>query len=90
MNVYHRCQLLRRYTGEQLIAGVNDTGNLASSRIFSDRLYQLDTADKHSFTDISTNFLKNSKRSNGILRGPGETDSWKKLVAENLVSHSLW
>jgi hypothetical protein len=26
---------------------------------------------------------------NGVLRGPGETDSLKKLEAENLVSDSL-
>ncbi len=26
---------------------------------------------------------------NGVLRGPGDTDSWKKLEAENLLSDSL-
>jgi hypothetical protein len=30
-----------------------------------------DTADKHSFTNISTNFRNGP---NGILRGPGDTD----------------
>jgi hypothetical protein len=26
---------------------------------------------------------------NGLLRGPGDTDLWKKIVAENLMSDSL-
>ncbi len=42
----------------------------------------VDTADKHSFSNISVNFRKKSN-------GPGETDSWIKLEAENLVLDSL-
>ncbi len=33
-------------------------------------------------------FEKNLNAPNGILRGSGETDSWKKLEAENLTSDS--
>ncbi len=36
----------------------------------------VDTADKHSFAMISAN-LRN-KSTNGISKGPGDTDSWKK------------
>ena len=34
----------------------------------------VDTADKHSFANISANFRKNSNGPNEILRGPGDTD----------------
>jgi hypothetical protein len=47
----------------------------------------VDTADKHSFANISANFRKNGP--NVILRGPGDNDFWKKSDVENLVSDSL-
>jgi hypothetical protein len=34
-------------------------------------------------------FEKNENGPNGILRGPGDTDLWKKYDVENLVSDSL-
>ncbi len=34
-------------------------------------------------------FEKNLNGPIGTLRGPGDTDSWKKLAAQNLVSDSL-
>jgi hypothetical protein len=34
-------------------------------------------------------FEKNQNGPNGILRGPGDTDSWKNPEGENLVSDSL-
>jgi hypothetical protein len=35
----------------------------------------VDTADKHSFANISANFRKNRNGPNWILRSTGETDS---------------
>ncbi len=52
----------------------------------------VDTADKHLFAicECLRKFSKkNWKGSNEILGGPGETDSWKKLESENLMSDSL-
>ncbi len=49
----------------------------------------VDTADKYSFAIISANFRKIRNDPNGILRGPGDTDLWKKPEVENLVSDSL-
>ncbi len=46
----------------------------------------VDTADKPSFPIISANFQKIWNDPNGILRGQGDTDLWKKLEVENLVS----
>ncbi len=48
-----------------------------------------DTGDKHSFAIISANFEKIQNGPNGILRGPGDTDLWKKPEVEILVSDSL-
>ncbi len=42
-----------------------------------------------SAANISANFRKKSKRPNGKIRGFGETDSWKKPEAKNLVTLSL-
>jgi hypothetical protein len=39
--------------------------------------------------NISANFRKIRNGRNGILWGLGETDSWKKLEAKNLVTLSL-
>ncbi len=40
----------------------------------------VDTADKHSFAIISAKFWKKIWNDpNGMIRGPGDTDSWKKL-----------
>ncbi len=49
----------------------------------------VDTADKHSFVIISEIFKKIWNGPNGILRGPGDTDLWKKTDVENLMSDSL-
>jgi hypothetical protein len=38
---------------------------------------------------ISANFEKIQNGPNGILRGWGETDSWKQPEAKNLVTLSL-
>ncbi len=35
-------------------------------------------SNKHKVANISGNFHKDSKWPNGILRGPGETDSYKE------------
>jgi hypothetical protein len=49
----------------------------------------IDTGDQPSHTNISANLCKIWNCFNYILRGPGETESWKKLEAKNLVSDSL-
>jgi hypothetical protein len=72
------------------MAGINDTGN---QKQFGKRIYRwchchgeqliagfIDTGDKHSIANISTNFLKKLKR----LGGPGDTDSRKNPAVENL------
>ncbi len=53
----------------------------------------VDTGDKSEVANANTsaNFRKNSKMTPmGILRGPGETDSWKKPEDEYLVSDWSW
>ncbi len=59
------------------------------SKFFSIFAGVVDTADKHSFANISANFEKIWNGPNGILRGPGDTDLWKKSDVKNLVSDSL-
>ncbi len=74
-------------TANKLFAGVEKNLYL---KIFLFIAGLVDTADKHSFANISTNFpQKIWNGPNGILRGPEKTDSWKKLKAENLVLDSL-
>ncbi len=46
----------------------------------------VDTSGPPWFASISANFRKNSKQFNGILWGWGETDSWKKPEAKNLLT----
>jgi hypothetical protein len=49
-------------------------------RTFHDVSHIVDTADKHSFENISAKFReKESKRPDGILGGPVDTDSRKKF-----------
>ncbi len=64
---------------QRLIVGVNDTTDKFVSGVV-DTAEQfiagvVDTADKHSFAIISANFEKSQNDPNGILRGPGYTDS---------------
>jgi hypothetical protein len=59
-------------------------------KFFSFTAGNVDTANKHSFVNISANSQRNLESPSGILRGLGETDSWKKkLEAENLVPDSF-
>ncbi len=53
---------------EKFIAGVVDTAEQFIAGV-------TDTADKHSFAIISANFQKSRKDPNGLLSGPGDTDS---------------
>ncbi len=55
------------------------------STFFSSIAGVIDAGDKHSFTNISANFHKNSNFFNGILRGTIH----EKPEAKNLVSDSL-
>jgi hypothetical protein len=73
VNFFHRCQRLRRYTDEQLIAGVNAIKPCHGFSV-------IDCINLTPLINILSLispriFEKNSKRSNRILRGPGETDS---------------
>ncbi len=69
-------------TGGNFAAGVVDTcGKFATGVV--------DTGGAPWLANISTNFRKNSNGLNGILWGWGETDSWKKPEAKNLVTLSL-
>ncbi len=74
---------------QRLIAGVNDTADKFVSGV-------VDTAEQFiaGVVDIHSRlsrriFEKSRNDPNGILRGPGYTDSWKKTEVENLVSDSL-
>ncbi len=49
----------------------------------------VDTADKHWFANITAIFEKIWNGPTGTLRGLGDTDLWKKLEVQNLVSNSL-
>ncbi len=63
-------------TGGKFAAGVVDTGgNFAG--------------DAPWLADISANFQQIWNGRNGILWGWGETDSWKKSEAKNLVTLSI-
>jgi hypothetical protein len=69
-------------TAEKFIAGVVDTAE------------QLSPVSLTPVININSRispriFEKIKKDSNGILGGLGDTDSWKKLEVENLVSDSL-
>ncbi len=55
------------------------------SKFFSFFAGVVDTADKHSRISPRI-FEKIWNGPNGILRGPGDTDLWKKSYVENLVS----
>jgi hypothetical protein len=74
-----------------LIAGVVDTGD----KIFAGVVDIVDiagfnnTSDKYSFAISPQIFEKIQNGPNGILGGLADTDSWKKLEVENLVSDSL-
>ncbi len=64
---------------QRVIAGVKETAYKFVSGVI-DTTEQfiagvVDTADKHSFAIISANFWKSRNDPNGILRGPGDTDS---------------
>ncbi len=63
-------------TGGKIAAGVVDTG-------------VVDTGGQPLAANISANFRKIWNGPNGILRGLGETDSWKKPEEKNLVTLSL-
>ncbi len=69
---------MRENPWQRLIAGVNDTADKSVSGVI-DAAEQfiagvVDTVDKHSFAIISANF-RSRNDPNGILRGPGYTDS---------------
>jgi hypothetical protein len=69
-------------TSGKFAAGVVDTsGNFATGVI--------DTGGAPWLANISANFEKNRSYPNRILWGWGETDSWKKQEAKNLVTLSL-
>ncbi len=51
-------------TGHNFFAGVVDTAEQLIAGV-------VDTGDKHSFANISANFLKTSKRPQRITWGPG-------------------
>ncbi len=53
---------------KKFIAGVIDTAERFIAGV-------VDTADKHSFAIISAIFEKSRNDPNGLLRGPGDTDS---------------
>ncbi len=75
---------------QSLIVGVNDTADKFNSGVNWQFIAGVvDTAGKHSFAIISTNFEKSRNDPNGIVRGQGDSDSWKKIEVENLVSDSL-
>ncbi len=71
------------------MAGVNDTSDKFFADVVDTAEQFSDTGDKYSFANISANFWKIQNVLNGILRGLGDTDSWKKPEVENLVSDSL-
>ncbi len=72
-------QLITENPWQRLIAGVVDTGDKFVSAVVDTAEQFITgvvyTADKHSFAIISANFRKSQKDPNGILRGPGDTDS---------------
>ncbi len=66
--INHRCH--------KFVSGVVDTAEQFITSV-------VDTADKHSFAIISANFFEKSLNDpNGILRGPGDTHSWKKMKSK--------
>ncbi len=67
---------------DKFVSGAVDTAEQSIAGV-------IDSADKHSFVIISANFRKSWNDPKGILRGPGDTDSWKKIEVKNLVSDSL-
>ncbi len=72
-------------TGDKLFSGVNDTGENFS--LFSP-VSLTPLINIHSRISLRI-FEKIRNDPNGILRGPGDTDLWKKPEVENLVSDSL-
>ncbi len=77
----------------KVAAGVVDTGgNFAASVVDTGGKFAMgvvDTGGQPWAANISANFRKNRNGPNGILRGLGETDSWKKPEVKNLVTLSL-
>ncbi len=69
-------------TGDNFAVGVVDIGGKFATRVF-------DTGGAPWLANFSENFRKNRNGPNGILLGWGETDSWKKTEAKNLVTLSL-
>ncbi len=69
-------------TGGNFAAGVVDTGGKFATGV-------VDTGGAPWLTNISANFRKNLKWSKWNTLGWGETDSWKKPEAKNLVTLSL-
>jgi hypothetical protein len=67
---------------EKFATGVADTGGKFATGV-------VDTGGAPWLANISANFRKNSKRSKWNTLGLGETDSWKKPEAKNLVTLSL-
>ncbi len=83
-------------TADKFIASINynadhwklDSGVVGSAEQFIAGV--VDSADKHSFAIISANFWKQIWNDpNGIIMGPGDTDSWKKLKLK-ISCHTLF
>ncbi len=66
----------------QIKAGVIDT----LEQFIASVIY---TVEKHSFDIISEKVWRIRNGPNGILGGPGDTDSWNKPEVKNIVSDSL-
>ncbi len=79
--------------GGKFATGVVDTGgNCRRCRWHTGGKFAtgvVDTGGAPYLANISANFRKNSKRSKWNTLGWGETDSWKKPEAKNLVTLSL-
>jgi hypothetical protein len=77
-------------TAVKLFTGVNDTADNFISKFFSFFAGVVDTADKHSFANISANFRKKFEM---VLMGyPGARGTLiyeKKPESKSLVSYSL-
>ncbi len=80
-------------TGGKFATGVVDTdGNFAAGVVDTGGKFAagvVDTGGAPWLANISANFRKIRNGLNGILWGWGETDSWKKPEAKNLVTLSL-
>ena len=77
------------YRQDSLIAGVVDTGGNLTTPVANlppVLLIPVVNLERRISPRI---FEKIRNGPNGILRGPGDTDLWKKLEVEKLVSDSL-